>query len=346
VTLTAPANNSTVANGASFTANATASDNVGVSKVDFYIGNTLSATDSSSPYSSSISTTGISPGAYQVRAVAFDAANNQTTSNSVTITLSPPPADTTAPSVNVTAPTASQTVSGTISVTATATDTQSSITSVSFYLDGSGTPFSTDNSSPYSASWNSASVGNGSHSVIARATDTASNVGSSSTINFTVSNTVPDTTAPTTGIISPANNATVAGTVTVSANASDNVGVSNVELLIDGVVRATDTTSPFSFSWSTTTYTEGTHTLRTRAVDAAGNSGQSAQLNVTVDNVVTPPTPKPGDVNEDGSVNIFDLSRLLGNWNAGGATRDQGDLDGNGAINIFDLSILLSNWGM
>jgi hypothetical protein len=57
------------------------------------------------------------------------------------------------------------------------------------------------------------------------------------------------------------------------------------------------------------------------------------------------PTTKPGDVNNDGQVNVFDLSTLLSNWNRTGATRSQGDLDGNAAVNIFDLSVLLTNWG-
>ena len=47
-----------------------------------------------------------------------------------------------------------------------------------------------------------------------------------------------DTTPPTTSITSPADGATVSGTVTVSANASDNVGVSRVELYVDGALAA------------------------------------------------------------------------------------------------------------
>jgi chitinase len=106
-----------------------------------------------------------------------------------------------------------------------------------------------------------------------------------------------DTTAPTTAISSPAAGATVSGTITVSATASDNVGVSRVELLVDGTVRVTDTTSPYSFSWNTTTVANGTRSLQTRAFDAAGNSGTSAARSVTVSNTgggtctTVPPTP-------------------------------------------------------
>ena len=53
-----------------------------------------------------------------------------------------------------------------------------------------------------------------------------------------------DTTPPTTSITSPASGATVSGTVTVAANASDSVGVSRVELFVDGSLAGTDTSSP------------------------------------------------------------------------------------------------------
>jgi subtilisin family serine protease len=93
-----------------------------------------------------------------------------------------------------------------------------------------------------------------------------------------------DTTSPTTSITSPASGATVSGTTTVSANASDNVGVSRVELFVDGLLTATDTSSPYSFSWDTATVANGSHTLTTRAYDAAGNAGTSAGVGVTVSN--------------------------------------------------------------
>ncbi|MEO8911431.1 MAG: Ig-like domain-containing protein, partial [Candidatus Saccharimonas sp.] len=88
VTLTAPANATALTVGDSFTASASASDNVGVTRVEFYIGNTLKATDTSSPYSANISTTGLSPGTYNITAIAYDANNNQATSNIRTIAVS------------------------------------------------------------------------------------------------------------------------------------------------------------------------------------------------------------------------------------------------------------------
>lgn len=93
-----------------------------------------------------------------------------------------------------------------------------------------------------------------------------------------------DTTAPTTSITAPAAGATVSGTTTVSASASDNVGVTQVEFYVDGTLKATDTTSPYSFSWDTTTAANGSHSLTSKAYDAAGNVGTSSAVSVTVSN--------------------------------------------------------------
>jgi pseudomonalisin len=103
--------------------------------------------------------------------------------------------------------------------------------------------------------------------------------------DVTVTTTTPDTTAPTTSITAPANGATVSGTVSVTASASDNVGVTRVEFYLDGVLKSTDTTSPYAWSWDTTTATNAAHSLVSKAYDAAGNIGASATVSVTVNNV-------------------------------------------------------------
>ena len=93
-----------------------------------------------------------------------------------------------------------------------------------------------------------------------------------------------DTQAPTTSITAPAGGATVSGTITASATASDNVGVTRVELLVDGALQGTDTAAPYSWSWNTTTVANGAHTLTSKAYDAAGNVGTSVAVAVTVSN--------------------------------------------------------------
>ncbi len=93
-----------------------------------------------------------------------------------------------------------------------------------------------------------------------------------------------DTTPPTTSVTSPASGATVSGTTTISCSASDNVGVTRVDFLVDGVVVGNDTTSPYSFAWNSATSANGSHALRCEAWDAANNKGTSATVNVNVSN--------------------------------------------------------------
>ena len=93
-----------------------------------------------------------------------------------------------------------------------------------------------------------------------------------------------DSTPPTTSISSPAGGATVSGTVTVAATAVDDVGVTRVELFVDGSLAGTDTSSPYAIGWNTTAVANGGHSLQTRAYDAAGNVGSSAAVGVTVSN--------------------------------------------------------------
>lgn len=201
----------------------------------------------------------------------------------------PPPTDTTAPTVAVSAPAANATVSGTVAVNATATDNVG-VTKVEFSVDG-GAVLATDTASPYSYNLNTASLSNGVHTITATAYDAANNK-TSSTVSVTVNNIVTppaDTTVPTVSITAPAANATVSGTVSVTANAGDNVGVTKVEFSIDGgAVAATSTTSPYGFNWASTAVADGSHTITATAYDAANNKATNS-VAVTVKNTVTPP---------------------------------------------------------
>src|SRR5438034_1294479 len=92
---------------------------------------------------------------------------------------------------------------------------------------------------------------------------------------------------------SPSSGSTVSATITVTASASDNVGVVSVQFLLDGNVAAEDTSSPYSVSWDTTSAGNGSHTLRARARDAAGNTTTSSAVTVTVSNGPPPDTTPP-----------------------------------------------------
>jgi Big-like domain-containing protein len=93
-----------------------------------------------------------------------------------------------------------------------------------------------------------------------------------------------DTTPPAVSITAPSNGATVSGTVAVNASASDNVGVTKVEFYLDGALKSSDTTSPYSWSWDTTGSANGSHSLTAKAYDAANNSKTSTAVGITVNN--------------------------------------------------------------
>lgn len=151
--------------------------------------------------------------------------------------------DTTPPSVPITSPAAGTTVSGNLTVSATASDNVG-VTRVDFFVDD--VLLSSDSTSPYSASWTTGA--NGPRTLTARAFDAANNQTTSAAVCVTVDNGAPETTAPSVSITSPAAGATVSGTVTIAAAASDTVGVSRVEFLVDGLLLASDTTTPYSAS--------------------------------------------------------------------------------------------------
>ncbi|WP_235604428.1 MULTISPECIES: Ig-like domain-containing protein, partial [unclassified Rhodanobacter] len=88
----------------------------------------------------------------------------------------------------------------------------------------------TDTAAPYTATLDSTTLSNGTHSLVAKAYDAAGNVGTSSTVSFSVSNsTGVDTTPPTVS----ASESGTSGAITLSASASDNVGVTKVEFYVD-----------------------------------------------------------------------------------------------------------------
>ncbi|MFN2470721.1 MAG: Ig-like domain-containing protein [Gaiellaceae bacterium] len=93
-----------------------------------------------------------------------------------------------------------------------------------------------------------------------------------------------DTLAPVVTLTSPSPAATVSGTVSVTASANDNVGVTKVEFLVEGVVRSTDSAAPYAFSWATMSTQDGKALLQARAYDAAGNAASSAVVAVNVAN--------------------------------------------------------------
>jgi hypothetical protein len=128
----------------------------------------------------------------------------------------------------------------------------------------------------------------GAYTFYVRCQDTAANANSNDfSISFSVAQ--PDTTPPNVAMTAPANGATVSGMVTVTATASDNVGVVGVQFLLNGAaLGAEDTTTPYSISWLSTSVANGPYTLSARARDLAGNATTATAVSVTVSNSALP----------------------------------------------------------
>ena len=271
------------------TMTATAADDVGVAGVQFLVnGAPYLAEDTATPYTLTVNTTPVDNGTYTVAARARDAAGNTATTAAVSITV-----DNTAPTVSLTGPANGATVSGSVNLAATAADTGGSgMAGVQFFVDGVLVG-AEDTGSPYGVSWNTATVGNGSHTVTARARDNAGNTRISAARTVNVANAAPDTTAPTVSLTGPANGATVSGSVNLAASAADTggSGMAGVQFFVDGAaVGAEDTGSPYGVSWNTATVGNGNHTVTARARDNAGNTRISAARTVNVANAVADTT--------------------------------------------------------
>lgn len=133
---------------------------------------------------------------------------------------------------------------------------------------------------------------------------------------------VGDTTPPTVAISTPAANATVSGTVNLTATAADETGgsgVAKVEFYLNNVLAATDTSSPYSYSWNTTGATNGTVNIQAKAYDVAGNSSVDTRA-VTVNNQVSDtqvPTAPNSLTATAISANKINLSWVAGSDNVG-----------------------------
>jgi hypothetical protein len=117
---------------------------------------------------------------------AWDNAGNVEATNTqlIRVATTPPPGDTTPPTVTLTSPTNGATVTGSIKITASASDSGSGVARVEFYVDGQLVGTST--ATPYSVTWNSTKSAKGSHTIYAVAVDNAGNSQATAPITVTV----------------------------------------------------------------------------------------------------------------------------------------------------------------
>jgi len=294
VSVTAPTAGATVSG--TTTISATASDNVGVASVAFYVDSALVSTDTSSPYSYSWATTSYSNGAHSIYAIAKDAAGNSKTSTTVSVTVSNTVTD------DGGLLTAGVTANGNMDTTDGADmwyiDVPSNTVSMQVVMECGSADFDTYgkyNAQPTTSTydWRGYTSGGEDNTVTSPTAgrhyimvDYYSGSGAYTLKVTLTSGGSTDTTAPTVSVTAPTAGATVSGSTTISASASDNVGVTSVEFYIGTTLLATDTSSPYSCSWATTSYTNGAYSISAKAKDAAGNVGTSSSVSVTVSNTV------------------------------------------------------------
>jgi hypothetical protein len=194
------------------------------------------------------------------------------------------------PIVSVTIPVNNTVVSGSsVALSANASDNVG-VVGVQFRIDGINVGVE-DTIAPYSITWDSTGVANGIHQITASARDAAGNSATTSNVSVTVNNVAiptPDTTNPIVSITNPLNNAIVSGAnLSISANATDNIGVSGVQFKLNGSnLGPEDTVFPYSIIWDSTAIQNGIYLLSATARDASGNTATSANISITVNNII------------------------------------------------------------
>ncbi|HEY2434450.1 MAG TPA: Ig-like domain-containing protein [Vicinamibacterales bacterium] len=207
--------------------------------------------------------------------------NATATFDNVTVT----PASGVPPTVALTAPAngATYVAPATITLTASASDSDGTVAAVQFYAGS--TLLGTSTSAPYSFTWSN--VAAGSYTLTAVATDNDGLTAGSAPVNVTVSPGANN--PPVTAITSPANNAafTAPATIAITASASDSDGsIASVAFYNGSTLLGTTTKSPYSFNWANVA--AGTYSLTTVATDNSGATTSSSAVTVTVANTALP----------------------------------------------------------
>lgn len=190
-----------------------------------------------------------------------------------------PPVPNVPPLVNIVAPAnGSSYITGAIvTIDANATDTDGSIDSVQFFVNGTYIGSDLSGPNPYTINWTATPAGT--KNLTARAWDNSGSSTLSSAVTITVGNNPP----PAVSITSPANGAlfTAPAVVAISANATDNTVVDSVQFFVNSVYVGSDVTgpTPFTFNWTSVI---GSASLTAKAWDNQGGSTTSAAVNITV----------------------------------------------------------------
>ena len=230
---------------------------------------------------------------YRFQVEAYDQSGKTTKSVERTVTTPVAP-DTISPTISITSPSNGQSVSGSVTLTATASDAGGSgLAGVQFKVDGQSIG-AEDSSSPYSASLNTASLTNGVHQITATARDGAGNTTTAS-VSVTVNNVVADTTAPQINGITENSITTSGVTLSFTTNEQAFFLIRYWILGSSGLDLAADTTYKTSHQYTISGLLPDTNYQYDIVVgDRAGNQTQSSArsfktLALTVPDTTPPP---------------------------------------------------------
>ena len=273
VSLTSPTSGTTIAAPATLTlmANAT-SQNTTITGIIYYDTNwTLIGQSPGAPFSFTWSN--IPVGTHNITAYAYDSLGNSNYSAPVSISV----VNSVPPMVSLTSPTNGTTLAApaTLTLSADATSTTSSIAKVDFY--NGATLLGTSTTAPYNYNWSN--VPAGAYNLTAIATDNLGAATTSSAVNINVVSDVP----PTVSLTSPANGATATApaSFTLTANATDADGsIAKVDFYNGATLLGTATAVPYSYAWSSVP--AGTYSLTAIATDNLGAATTSSAVNVSV----------------------------------------------------------------
>ena len=287
VSLTAPANGTSFTAPATINFTATASDADGsIAKVEFYNGNTLLSTDATAPYE--YSWTGVAAGTYSLTAKAYDNSNASTTSATSTVQVNAQGST----GGDVTGPDCAAVNS--VQTFEVAAANRTNATSYSWWCTGSTQSLTPVAGQPWKVTISfGPSFTGGQVCVGINYSADPWYKQFCKTVAVCSGTPVPTNQAPTVSLTAPANNATYTApaTITLAANASDADGsISKVEFYNGTTLLGTNTTAPYTYSW--TNVAAGNYTITAKAYDNAGATTTSAGVNVVVTAPATnrPPT--------------------------------------------------------
>jgi len=261
----------------------TASDNRGISVVEFYIDGALESTDSSEPYSYEWNTENVSEDEEHIIAVIVsDHSDNRASFTPIAVIVdNEDPGDGLPPVVTITQPAAGQSVSGSVTINVLAID-ETAMDRVEFMIDGL-TEYS-DNSDPFSYDWDSESATDDQdHIISAIGYDVSGNSTPSQPITVYVDNF--DNELPYGELLTPFPGQILSGTVTVEILATDNESVDFVSISIDGTEITQLSSYPYTYSWDTSNYSEDEyHVISVTVTDQSENTFFIPPITVFINN--------------------------------------------------------------